>query len=265
MDLNHIARVIWRFRGMLVGGVILACLLAAATVFKVSLAGGSPKLEYRSPEIWVSYGRLLVTQSGFPQGRSDLGGDAPVAGEAVPGDPAQQFADPARFVEMATLYARLATTEPVRRLVFEDGRVAGADSIVVTAQENQPLIEVSATAESRAGAIMLAQRQVDALRTYIAREQRDNGIAAPNRISLTVVERPGAPAVLPEQVNTWVIAPRSPIKPALVFLTACGLFFALALVLENANPRLRAVRDEPALGPTATQAQPHEKAPIRSA
>ena len=242
MDLSLVARVMWRFRRLLLAGVALAALLALATVFKVTLADGSPKLEYRQKEMWISYGRLLVTQSGFPQGRSDLGG----AEEAeVGGKPAQEFADSVRFVELATLYSKLATTEKVRRMLFADGPIEGADAVAVVPQENEPLIEVSATADSRAGAVLLATRQIDALRTFIAQEQRDNRIAPPNRIALDLVERPGAPALLQEQANTWIIAPRSPIKPALVFLTVCGLFFGLAMMLENARPRLRPVASEP--------------------
>lgn len=244
MDLALITRVIWRFRVLLIGGVALAAVLAAATVYKPTFSGGSPKLEHRQDEMWVSYGRLLVTQAGFPQGRSDIG-DV-MGGAQDPEAPrAQQFADPQRFVDMAILYARLATTEPVRRLMITGGPIEGADSVVVTAQEALPLIEVSATATSRESAIELAKRQVDALETFIGREQQDSGIRPGNRIGVKLVETPGAPAQLAEQANTWIIAPRSPIKPALVFLIVCGLFFALAMVLENANPRLRAVRSEP--------------------
>lgn len=240
MDLPMLGRVAWRFRRLLVAGAALALLLAAATVFKVTMVDGSPKLDYRQKEMWVSYGRLLVTQSGFPQGRSDLGGEEAAAG-AKANPNAQQFAQPGRFVEMAPLYARLANSEPVRRLLFADGPIPGADSVAVVSQENQPLLEVSATADSSRGAIMLAQRQIDALRRYIAREQQSNGIAPANRITLSVIERPGAPALLAEQANTWIIAPRSKVKPALVFFTVLALFFGLAMVLENANPRLRAV------------------------
>lgn len=251
MDLPLIARLTWRFRRLLVAGALLALLLAAATAFKVTMTDGSPKVEHRQKEMWVSYGRLLVTQAGFPQGRSDLGGEAVPeldAGQAARGEGEQEFAQPGRFIEMAPLYARLAQSEPVRKLIFEKGPIQGADSVTVVAQEEQPLLEISATADSRLGAIALAQRQMEALRTYLAREQRDNEIAPENRITLNVIERPGAPALLAEQSNTWVIAPRSPIKPALVFLTVIALFFGLAIVLENVNPRLRrvGVEGEPA-------------------
>jgi hypothetical protein len=243
MDLPQIARVVWRFRALLLAGAVLGAVLATAVAFKVSMDGSSPRLEWRQKEMWVSYGRLLVTQSGFPQGRSDLGAVGVQDGDARRN--AQQFADPIRFIELAPLYARLATSEPVRRIAFADGPIAGADSVAVTALENQPLVEMSATADSRDGAVLLAERHMNALRKFIGREQEKNGIAPANRISLNVIERPGAPAQLAEQVNTYIIAPRSPLKPALVFFTVCALFFGLAMVLENANPRLRAVPPEP--------------------
>jgi hypothetical protein len=211
---------------------------------KVTLDGGSPKLEYRQQQMWASVGRLLVTQSGFPQGRTDTGEAAAQAGNAAAQPNARQFADPSKYADLAKLYAKLATTSEVRKLAFPNGPVKGFDSLAVTSQEEMPLIEVSSTATSRAGAIDLATREIDALALFIRREQRDNGVAPDNRIELQVIERPGAPASLKGQENTWVIAPRSKMRPMLVFITVCGLFFALALVLENLNPRMRAVVSE---------------------
>lgn len=246
MDLAMLARVIWRFRRLLIGGLLLAILLAGATYVKVTLAGGSPKLEYRQEQMWASVGRMLVTQPGFPQGRTDTGNIDTGAAGAVKPD-ARQFADPSKFVDLAMLYARIGMSSEVRQLVFPNGHpVKGFDSIAVTAQQDLPLVEVSTTANTRAGAVDLANREINALQTYIRREQRDNGVGPENRIELQVIEQPGAPAPLKGVENTWIIAPRSKMRPALVFVLICGLFFALALVLENINPRMRAVSNDDA-------------------
>jgi hypothetical protein len=259
MDLRLIARVVWRFRLLLAAGVVLAVLLAAASVWRVAIVDGSPTLAHRQEVTWVSYGRLLVTQVGFPQGRTDLGDavrDVPLGGDAAATGPSQQFAAPGRFVEMARLYARLGTTEAVRQLVFEKGPIEGAQEIDVSALQELPLIEIAALATSRKAAITLAQRQADALRVFIAREQRSAGIAPANRIGVELVERPGAPATLAAQANTWIISGRSMMQPGLIFLTVCGLFFALAMVLENMNPRLRIIAAEVSVADPEQPEQP---------
>jgi hypothetical protein len=244
MDLGLIARVIWRFRRLLIAGVILATFLAAASVWKIGIVNGSPKLAYRQNQTWVSYSRLLVTQSGFPQGRTDINNIVPPANPADAAK-ARQFGDSARFVEMAMLYSKLAVSQPVRTLMAQKGPIRGAKDVSVTAVQDLPIIEVAALGESRAAAIELAQRQADGLRAFIADEQRSAGVPADNRIDLQIVERAGAKAALPSEANTWVISGRSIMRPMLIFVVVCLLFFGLAMMLENLNPRLRAVPARP--------------------
>ena len=66
MDLSLYGRVIWRFRWLVVLGLILAIALAVLSVAKVSSHG----LSYRKHEVWQSSTTVLLTQHGFPWGRA---------------------------------------------------------------------------------------------------------------------------------------------------------------------------------------------------
>ena len=63
MDLPLFARVLWRHKGILAVGFILAVLLAFLSIVRVSPSG---KMAYRQHQKFVSYVKLLVSQEGFP-------------------------------------------------------------------------------------------------------------------------------------------------------------------------------------------------------
>ncbi len=65
--LRHID-VLWRGRVIIAIGLVVAILMATFALFKVSDGG----LSYRKPETWASSTKLLITQPGFPWGRSVL-------------------------------------------------------------------------------------------------------------------------------------------------------------------------------------------------
>ena len=65
MDFGLYVRVLWRFRLLVVLGLILALSLAMLSFVRV----GTDGVTYRQTELWASTTRLLVTQTGFPEGR----------------------------------------------------------------------------------------------------------------------------------------------------------------------------------------------------
>src|SRR6266480_2324324 len=68
MDLALYARVIWRFRFIVLAGFLLALSLSLFSLARVSLKGGSPSLTYRQAEIWQSAAKLNVGSRGdFPR------------------------------------------------------------------------------------------------------------------------------------------------------------------------------------------------------
>jgi len=92
MSLELDMRVLWRFRVLVLAGLLLAILLAGMAMFKVDFGGGAPKLTYRQSETWQSTARLLITQDGFPEGRTTL----PGAGGPLPGAATEEARRPRR-------------------------------------------------------------------------------------------------------------------------------------------------------------------------
>src|SRR6478672_2864771 len=108
MDLGLYARVIWRFKFLVVAGVVLAAVLAFLSYVRVSPDG---TIRYRDSQKWVSYARLGVGEAGFPQGALSTTGAK---------------ADTARLASLAILYSNYADSDPVTALMRRSGPVNGA-------------------------------------------------------------------------------------------------------------------------------------------
>ena len=228
MDFQLYARVLWRFRVIVVLGVTLALALALLSMVRVSQEGVS----YRDPELWSSSVRLLVTQNGFPEGRlyaqdmAQPGAEATGRGTLV--------ADPARFNNLAILYAELAASDPVRQLMREEGPVRG--KIVATALRDEqsgtllPLIDLAAISTSPQAATTLALRGANALNTFLQHSQGANKVPAGDRVVVRTI-------VQPETREAKLFQPRSKTLPIVVFLVVMLAVFGLAFLLDNLKPR----------------------------
>jgi hypothetical protein len=236
MDLRLYARVLWRFRFVVAVGFAVAVVLAALSTVKLGPNG----LQYRQGELWSSTVRLLVTQNGFPEGR--LYAQQPTEGDAIPqaGDQAKQLGipvvDPGRFNSLAILYARLATSDPILRLMSKDGPVRGKLVAVSLRDDNSgillPLIDVTAIADSPLRALSLAGRNAKALNTYLDSEQQVNKVPKSDRVVIETV-------VAPRQAVLF--QPRSRTMPMVVFLAVMFATLGLAFLLENIRPRVRKI------------------------
>ncbi|MGH3004337.1 MAG: hypothetical protein ACRDOS_00220 [Gaiellaceae bacterium] len=239
MDLQLYLRVIWRFKILVAVGFLLACGLAFLSLVKVSFEGGSVSFPYRQAETWASEATLLVTQPGFPEGRSITElyrfSVDPTTGREI-AEPI--FASSDRFADLASLYAQLATSDSVRQIMLEDGPIEGgigAESLESSDGSALPLIEISAAADSPEVAQSLAQREVEAFLEFLEDEQRRSDISREDRIAVSLV---GAPQ------GAQLIVPRKMTRPAVIFLTAMIAVLGLVFVLENIRPRIR----PPAMG-----------------
>lgn len=250
MDLQLYARVLWRFKFIVLLGLLLALALSLLSTVRITSDG----IKYRDQELWSSSMRLLVTQSGFPEGRL-YAQEAPQPGE----DPATTpplasrsgpVVDPGRFNALAILYAELATSDPVRLLMRKDGPVRG--QIIATALRDDrsgtllPMIDFAAISTSPQGAMMLALRGADALNTFLARQQRANNVPAADRVVVqTIVQPKGA----------RLFQPRSKTMPIVVFLVVMFAIVGLVFLLESIKPRAGALSAprEPDLANTARQ------------
>jgi hypothetical protein len=236
MDLRLYGRVLWRFRVIVLVGFVLAVLLTVLSVARVSFAGG-PKLSYRQEETWQATSRIFVTQNGFPLLRSIYTKVLPV-GKQSNGQTnyVSVLNDPSRFASYATLYADIATSDPVRELMQKDGPVRGSidanpvlTNIVGTPL---PLVDLQGLAPNKQDAMDTAQRATRALQTYIKRQQDALGLPANQRVVLSVLNAPTSAAL---------VGARSKTRPVVVFLAAMLAVIGLVFVLENLKPRLRKV------------------------
>src|SRR6185295_15779971 len=122
MDFKLYMRVMWRFKLLVGVGLMLAVFLAVLSMVTISSSG----VTYRQSQLFETTTRLLVTQSGFPEGR--LYAQKPVQpGQNAPSsaDATAPVADPGRFNTLALLYADLATSDQVMQLMRKSGPIDG--------------------------------------------------------------------------------------------------------------------------------------------
>jgi hypothetical protein len=226
MDFQLYVRVLWRFRILVAAGFIFATSLAVLSVVRVN-PGGSPAVQYRDDQQWATYAMLFVTQQGFPWGRLTTATDTATATSKV------GFESEARFANLAQLYAFLASSDPVRRLMREGGPVDGqiaAEPVMSsgTFASPLPLVRLIAIAKTPQLSRALVIRATDAFRTFLEDEQARHKIADDQRVLVTVVRRADKPELL---------AGRSMTLPIVVFMGVMILVSGLAFVLENMRPR----------------------------
>jgi hypothetical protein len=234
MDLNLYLRVIWRFRFLVLLGIVFAVLLAGLTMFKVSFAGGSPKFTYRQHEVWQSRAVLLVTQNGFPEGRTVLPyGVATIGGQQTA---VSRFADPARFTDLALFYSTLAQSDAVQKQVYKNPKLTGSvTSTPVTLGSGSkvtplPLFSIDGSADSARQARAMAEAGTSAFITYLADQQAAANVPVKDRVVVQVVNQPGGALLATARKKTI---------PVVVFLTVLVAAVGLAFILENLRPLVR--------------------------
>lgn len=227
----------------MVAGLALALCLSLLAMMRISFDGGSPKFQYRDMEQWDSTSALFVTSRKFPWGsvlppQSQALVD-PTTRVTSDGETAGPTGvDPAYLANLAGLYARLAMSDPVLRLMYPKGPIPGAVQAepLATGKDNSgsplPMIGLSAISTSAPAARELATRHVNAFVRFIERRQNQARIPPAERVVVEVVQQPQAPIL---------IEPRKRTRPVIVFLAVIIAVVGLAFVLENLRPGVRPV------------------------
>jgi hypothetical protein len=237
MDLQLILRVLWRFK-LLVGiGAVLAFGLAFLSYYKVS-PGGDPMLEPRQSESWESLSTIFVTSRGFPWGSTGTPGEpVPADGEGAEGATGTRPGpDPVHLTGLASLYIRLATSDPVIKEVEKGGKIVGGLQAFPVSSDDTgrgtqlPMVTLSAQSTSPKAAEDLAARHVKAFVSYIEREQARAGIPPDERVVLQVVRKPQEAELLVGRKKT---------RPVIVLVAVMIVVLGLAFALENLRPRVR--------------------------
>lgn len=236
MDVRLYSRVLWRFRLLVLLGVVAALVLAFLSFFKVTLNGFKLDTAFRQQETWASSSTMLVTQRGFPAGWTVLPPSVDENGDKIPG--ATEFANQARFESLAVFFSVLANSDDVRKLVTKAGPLEGEYSAKVVADPSNrlhgtlPFLTISGVATKPRAAARTAQRATAAFRQYLARKQGLAQIPQNQQVRLQIVNAAnGAKLVKGRRLTI----------PVVVFLTALIATLGLAFVLENLRPRVRSV------------------------
>jgi hypothetical protein len=256
MDLQLVLRVLWRFRLIVACGVGLAMLLAVMSYARIGFDGGKPTLTPRESEKWESLSTLFVTSRGFPWGSIGANDPRDERQLAKRGDTGEtpKTLDPVHLTGLASLYIRLATSDPIlaemKKTGPVDGKLAaypvysddGGDGAVL------PMVTTSAIAASPGGAKSLAERHVTAFLDYLDREQRRGAIPADERVKVQVVRQPSEATLLEARKKT---------RPVVVFTAVMIAIIGLVLALENLRPRgMRVVQPpEPLATPKVAEAR----------
>ena len=243
MDLRRHIQVLWRYKAIVVGGVVLGVVMAILASFSVSFSGG-PKLEWRSDQTFGSVSTLFVTQTGFPWGRVTLPEPALVPGA----DPAAQtqtpetadektrreYAAPERFSDLAVVYSYLARSDQVRALIKPQ---TAPDQILITPIQNPstgaglPLLLIETHSKSQEMAVKVNEASIEALRQYLREQQDEAEIPDGARVRIQVLN-PSMPAGVTEG--------RTYMGSVIALILCIAGAIALAYLLEN----LRASREQ---------------------
>ena len=241
MDLRRLAAAFRAHRLVTAVGVGAAILLAFLAFVRVNPMG-DPMFQYRRANVWGSKVTMQLTQQGFPEGRVEDVGQRRAA-----------------LINLTPLYARLATTDPVRQRMLRLGPVYGGarvDPVLDEHASSLPVIKISSFALTKAAAVTRADHQARAFISYIANQQRANNVAPANRVVLKILNGPTKPAV---------VIPRKKTLPVVVLLAMLIITTGVVLVLENLRKSREdaATRDldESRRGPDGLDAVPR-RAPL---
>ena len=264
MDLRLHANVIWRWRFIVISGLMLAMVLMFLSFFRVSLAEGF-SLHYRQGKTWRSTETLLLTQQDCALGqvtcRSQGFLSSPGIGSSV-----------------APLYAQFANSGLIRARVLPNGQATAATGDYLASpvtdastggQQLLPFLQFDGTGSTPGQATRMARRAVSVFLKYLSDTSNSSKIPQSNRIVLQVV----SPATLDD---AQVFADRKKTRPIVVFLAVMIVTLGLAYVLENlfpsrrraavAEPRIESVVDsEHGLEPTLEPVQSTEPSGPRAA
>jgi hypothetical protein len=238
VDIRRHAQVLRRWRVVVAIGLLLGIALAVLASFQVSGAG----LKWRQPKTYSSSSVLLVTQAGFPWGRAvmstDNGTNATRSPQAIAAA-GPQFADPSRYVSLATIYSFMLRSQPVLNMIpgkpssdqvaaqpFRDSGPNGS---------SLPLIGMTTTAHSAAGAIQLNADAIKALKAYVKEQQDGSRTPADQRAAIQVFNPPAAAVVTQGHKLT---------KSILALLLCTMAAIGLAYVLENIRVSRETEEDE---------------------
>lgn len=226
MNLALYLRVVRRHKIIVGVGLVLAVSLAFLSMVRVSFAQGVHVM-YRNPEIYQAKELLLVSETGFPWGRST----PTVGSDSTKPDPAGAVAAQNRLTSIAVLYAQFANGDPVRQILLRDGFVKRRDVNAVPVIQSYssvgpllPLIEIDGNGPSKEAAITIARRETNAFLEWLRERQDTAKIPAEQRVVVQELNNASTAQLVQGRKKTMSI---------LVFMVVMLGAFMTALVRDN--------------------------------
>jgi hypothetical protein len=227
MNLHRHLSILWRFRFILVGGVVLGILLGILALFQVTSSG----LAWRAQQTWSSQSTLYVTQPGFPDGRVVLGGGDPTVPAEQQANRGEQFADPSRFANLAVVYSSFIQSDRVRTMMNPTPSPGQISMTPVLAAMNStqtlPIANLVTQANDPKIAKQLNTSAIKALSEFLEDEQEQNKIPADNRVRVEVLNPPS---------EAGILIGRSKTPGIVAFILCISGALALAYCLDNLRP-----------------------------
>lgn len=239
MDLALFARVLWRSRFLVLLGLVLACAAAVFATARVDLAHGTPQLVYRKPQLYQSNVQLLVTQKGFPEGRSVFNTTPTMLPSGRVDQPA--FADPSRFTGLALIYSQLIVGNRERERVFGKRKPPQYETILASPLAGPngsgflPIIQITGVAPNPERAMTLADRAASSFSADLVTRQIQTKVAVSDRVILDRIAGPQ---------NPTIYAPRKKTRAIFAFALILMLTVAAAFFRENLRKRSAAAAGE---------------------
>lgn len=230
--------MLWRFRLIVVIGVLLGAALALASFARIEFVDGKPRLSARAPEVWLSASTLFVTQDGFPWGRTIFDETLTIEGAGGEETVIPRFGEPGRYSGLATLYVELAKSDTVRRafrasappgVTYQPDVVKSSDGGSVL-----PMIYMKGYGPSPELAEGAANIAAEQFQRYLSEEQARANIAEDRRVEVVITSR-----AIPAQI----VEPRSVVRPIFLLLLVLMATVGLVFMLENLRPRVREDRE----------------------
>lgn len=237
MDLRHHIGVWFRWKWLLIFGVLIACALAVFVSFRLSFKDG-PDLKWRGNAQYSATSRVFITQPGFPWGRVTLQSVVPRSTRRGKVGKRIDFADPARFGSLAVIYSYLIQSDQIRQLIHPvpDPDQISAISQATGSGDALPLLQITTRDRSPAAAADLNNGLIDALRRYLDTQFAVNKVKAPDRVVVQVIN--------PSKLGTKTSG-HTPTLSVVAFVLVLAGVFLLVYVLENLYPpEVRALRLE---------------------
>ena len=225
MDLSLFFRVIWRYRILVMTGLLLAVLAAFFAMVRISPGGATP-LSLRGEKEYASYTTLFVTQSGFPWGR-------------LTETDSQGVENAGRLASLATLYSKLADSDPVmelnRKELGDTGWTLESAPVLDGAGLSSPLplIRIAGLADSPELARRTAATAAASLQSFVTTRQQANNIPDGDRVVLQLIKGPETPILLKDRSFT---------PPIIAFLLIAMVTIALPFIIDNVRRAIASAR-----------------------